>query len=90
MFICRIRATSVPPSHTVDSLKRAIVQAEGLPDPNGDLTGLFETTDARKAMVTSARVDILTGNLGANKQIPVALSSSPALKNPSMPHPRMT
>jgi hypothetical protein len=72
-FIGRIKATSVPPPHTVASLKRALVQAEGLPDPNGDLTGLFETRDAQTAMVTDARVAISTGDLGATAQTPVAL-----------------
>ncbi|KAJ7072838.1 hypothetical protein C8F01DRAFT_262559 [Mycena amicta] len=64
-----------PPPHTVASLKRALVQAEGLPDPNGDLTALFKTRDTRKAMSTRARVDILTtsGELGATAQTPVAL-----------------
>ncbi|KAJ7460397.1 hypothetical protein B0H11DRAFT_2315975 [Mycena galericulata] len=72
-FIGRIKATSVPPPHTVASLKRALVQAEGLPDPSGDFTGLFQTSDARTAMVTNARVDILTGDLGATAHTPVAL-----------------
>ncbi|KAJ7907998.1 hypothetical protein B0H13DRAFT_2017708 [Mycena leptocephala] len=72
-FIGRIKATSVPPPHTVASLKRALVQAEGLPDPNDDLTGLFETRDAQTAMVTNARVAISTGDLGATAQTPVAL-----------------
>ncbi|KAJ7792106.1 hypothetical protein B0H14DRAFT_3565035 [Mycena olivaceomarginata] len=72
-FIGRIKATSVPPPHTVASLKRALVQAEELPDPSGDLTGLFKTRDARKAMAKGARVDILTGELGATPQTPVAL-----------------
>ncbi|KAJ7804075.1 hypothetical protein B0H14DRAFT_2886041, partial [Mycena olivaceomarginata] len=58
-FIGRLKATSVPPPHTVASLKRAIVQAEGLPDPAGDLTSLFETRNARNSMVSTARVDIL-------------------------------
>lgn len=72
-FIARIKATSVPPPHTVASLKRALVQAEELPDPSGDLTALFKTRDARKAMAKGARVDILTGELGATPQTPVAL-----------------
>jgi hypothetical protein len=72
-FIGRIKATSVPPPHTVASLKRALVQAEELPDPSGDLTGLFKTRDARRAMAKGARVDILTGELGAMPQTPVAL-----------------
>ncbi|KAJ7687874.1 hypothetical protein B0H17DRAFT_678946 [Mycena rosella] len=72
-FIARIKATSVPPPYTVASLKRALVQAEELPDPSGDLTGLFKTRDARKAMAKGARVDILTGELGATPQTPVAL-----------------
>ncbi|KAJ7833145.1 hypothetical protein B0H14DRAFT_2801532 [Mycena olivaceomarginata] len=72
-FIGRIKATSVPPPHTVASLKRALVQAEELPDPDGDLTQLFQTTEAREAMVPSARVDIMNGNIGATSQTPVAL-----------------
>ncbi|KAJ7731591.1 hypothetical protein B0H14DRAFT_2998333 [Mycena olivaceomarginata] len=72
-FIGRIKATSVPPPYTIASLKRALVQAEGLPDPEGQLTCLFETRDARTAMVMSARADIITGNLGATAQTPVVL-----------------
>ncbi|KAJ7018980.1 hypothetical protein C8F04DRAFT_1404525 [Mycena alexandri] len=72
-FIGRIKATSVPPPHTVASLKRALVQAEKLPDPSGDLTALFKTRDTRKPMGKGARVDILTGELGATPRTPVAL-----------------
>ncbi|KAJ6460858.1 hypothetical protein DFH09DRAFT_959610, partial [Mycena vulgaris] len=72
-FIGRIKATSVPPPHTVASLKRALVQAEELPDPDGGLTQLFPTTEAGAAMVPSARVDIMNGNIGATSQTPVAL-----------------
>ncbi|KAJ7470134.1 hypothetical protein B0H11DRAFT_1379899 [Mycena galericulata] len=72
-FIARIKATSVPPPHTVASLKRALVKAEELPDPSERLTCLFKTRDARKAMAKGARVDILTGELGATPQRPVAL-----------------
>ncbi|KAJ7913176.1 hypothetical protein B0H13DRAFT_2005473 [Mycena leptocephala] len=72
-FIGRIKATSVPPPHTVASLKRALVQAEALPDSTGDLTDLFETRDALAAMVKSARVDISNGDLGATPQTAVAL-----------------
>ncbi|KAJ7809851.1 hypothetical protein B0H14DRAFT_2864948 [Mycena olivaceomarginata] len=61
-FIGRLKATS-----------RAIVQAEGLPDPAGDLTSLFETRNARNSMVSTARVDILTGDLGATVKTPIAL-----------------
>ncbi|KAJ6578356.1 hypothetical protein B0H19DRAFT_1123012 [Mycena capillaripes] len=81
-FIGRIKATSVPPPHTVDSLKRALVQAEGLPDLDGQLTGLFETRDARKAMAVSARADILIGDLGATVQTPVALVFLTSPKEP--------
>ncbi|KAJ7501817.1 hypothetical protein B0H11DRAFT_1799599, partial [Mycena galericulata] len=73
LFIGRIKATSVPPPHTVASLKRALVQAEELPDPNGDLTRLFDTTEGRKAMAPSTRVDIMNGSIGATSQTPVAL-----------------
>jgi hypothetical protein len=73
LFIGRIKATSVPPPHTVASLKRALVQAEELPDPDGDLTQLFEMTDAGTEMVPSARVNIMNGSLGATPQTPVAL-----------------
>jgi hypothetical protein len=72
-FIGRIKATSVPPPHTVASLKRALVKAEALPDSTGDLTDLFETRDALAAMVKSAHVDILNGDLGATPQTAVAL-----------------
>ena len=80
-FIGRIKATSVPPPHTVASLKRALVQAEALPDPSGDLTSLFQTKDARAAMASTARVDILGGDIGATSQTAVALVflSSPKL-----------
>ncbi|KAJ7726313.1 hypothetical protein DFH07DRAFT_782753 [Mycena maculata] len=81
-FIGRIKATSVPLPHTVASLKRALVQAEGLPDPNGDLTGLFQTRDARTAMVMNARVDILTGDLGATAHTSVALVFLTSSKGP--------
>ncbi|KAF7345305.1 hypothetical protein MSAN_01907200 [Mycena sanguinolenta] len=72
-FVGRIKATSVPPPLTAASLRRAIVQAEGLPDPLGDLTSLFQTRDSRKAMNTSARVDIFGGELGATAKTAVAL-----------------
>ncbi|KAJ7447973.1 hypothetical protein FB451DRAFT_1289488 [Mycena latifolia] len=81
-FIGRIKATSVPPPHTVTSLKRALVQAEGLPDPDGQLTGIFETRDACKAMAVDARADILTGDLGATAQTPVALVFLTSPKEP--------
>ncbi|KAJ7236099.1 hypothetical protein B0H12DRAFT_1238605 [Mycena haematopus] len=48
-FIGRIQVTSVPPPYTVASLKRAIVQAESLPD----LTALYETKDAWKALTVA-------------------------------------
>ncbi|KAJ7264763.1 hypothetical protein C8J57DRAFT_1623689 [Mycena rebaudengoi] len=51
----------------------ALVQAEGLPDLCGTFTNLFQTRDARTAMVGSARVDILTGDLGATAHIAVAV-----------------
>ncbi|KAJ6522628.1 hypothetical protein DFH09DRAFT_1330434 [Mycena vulgaris] len=72
-FVGRIQATSVPPPHTVASLKRALVQAEELPDPNGDLTGFFQTTGARTAMIPGARVTILTGDIGATPETGFAL-----------------
>ncbi|KAJ7652981.1 hypothetical protein B0H17DRAFT_403521 [Mycena rosella] len=72
-LIGRIKAASVPPPHTVDSLKRALVQAEGLPDPVGALTSIYQTTDARIAMVAGARVAILAGEIGATPQTPLAL-----------------
>ncbi|KAJ6577988.1 hypothetical protein B0H19DRAFT_1122055 [Mycena capillaripes] len=72
-FIGRIKAISVPPPHTVASLQRALVQAEGLSDSTGELTGLFETRDDRTAMVSNARVNILDGDLGVTAQTAVAL-----------------
>ncbi|KAJ7652971.1 hypothetical protein B0H17DRAFT_1214790 [Mycena rosella] len=72
-LIGRIKATSVPPPHTVDSLKRALVQAEGLPDPVGALTSIYQIMDARIAMVAGARVAILAGEIGAMPQTPLAL-----------------
>ncbi|KAJ7486333.1 hypothetical protein B0H11DRAFT_1671155, partial [Mycena galericulata] len=73
LCIGRIKATSVPPPRTVASLKRALVQAEELPDPDGDLTRLFDTTEARTPMAPSTRVDIMNGSIGATSQTPVAL-----------------
>ncbi|KAJ7050981.1 hypothetical protein C8F01DRAFT_1177040 [Mycena amicta] len=81
-FIGRIKSTSVPPPYTVASLKRALVQAEGLPDPEGELTSLFETRDARTPMAKNASADIFTGSLGATAQTPVALVF---LRNPTVP-----
>ncbi|KAJ6489912.1 hypothetical protein C8R45DRAFT_992127 [Mycena sanguinolenta] len=81
-FVGRIKATSVPPPLTAASLKRAIVQAEGLPDPLGDLTILFQTRDAQKAMDTSARVDIFGPGLGATINTPVALVFVTSPKKP--------
>ncbi|KAJ7469353.1 hypothetical protein B0H11DRAFT_1682519, partial [Mycena galericulata] len=73
LYIGRIKATSVPPPHTSASLKRALVQVEGLPDPTGDLTSLFQTKDARTAMGKNDRVDLLTGDIGATAQKALAL-----------------
>ncbi|KAJ7102006.1 hypothetical protein C8R44DRAFT_887785 [Mycena epipterygia] len=72
-LIGRIKIASVPPPHTVASLKRVLVDAEGLADPTGDLTELFATADARTAMAAGARVAILTGDLGATPQTATAL-----------------
>ncbi|KAJ7430604.1 hypothetical protein B0H11DRAFT_2263146 [Mycena galericulata] len=72
-LIGRIKATSVPPPHTVASLKRALILAEQLPDPSGELTTLFQTKDARSAMDTAVRVGILAGNIGATPSEAVAL-----------------
>ncbi|KAJ6512341.1 hypothetical protein DFH09DRAFT_1197249 [Mycena vulgaris] len=72
-FIGRIKATSVPPPHTVASLKRALVQAEDLPDPNGELSGLFQSNEARTAMSAAMRVAILTGDIGATPETAFAL-----------------
>ncbi|KAJ7661820.1 hypothetical protein B0H14DRAFT_2658957 [Mycena olivaceomarginata] len=41
----------------------ALVQAEGLPDPIGDLTGLFPSRDAQAVMDLNACVDILAVQL---------------------------
>jgi hypothetical protein len=71
-FVGRIKATSIPPPHSVASLKRALVQAEELPDPTGELTGIFQSIDARNAMV-AARVVLLTGELGATPDAALAL-----------------
>ncbi|KAJ6578432.1 hypothetical protein B0H19DRAFT_1123173, partial [Mycena capillaripes] len=81
-FIGRIKATSVPPPLTVASLKRALVQAERLPDLDAQLTGLFETRDARTAMAASALADIITGDLGATAQTPIALVFLTSPKQP--------
>ncbi|KAJ7108124.1 hypothetical protein C8R44DRAFT_803658 [Mycena epipterygia] len=72
-LIGRIKIASVPPPHTVASLKCVLVDAAGLADPTGELTELFETADARTAMAAGARVAILTGDLGATPQRAVAL-----------------
>ncbi|KAJ7093393.1 hypothetical protein B0H15DRAFT_157435 [Mycena belliarum] len=71
--IGRIKATSIPPPHTVASLKRALAQAEKLPDPDGALTALYQTKGARAAMAASERVTITTGDIGATPQTPMAL-----------------
>ncbi|KAJ7454635.1 hypothetical protein B0H11DRAFT_1875280 [Mycena galericulata] len=81
-YLGRIKATSVPPPHTSASLKRALVQVEGLPDPTGALTGLFQTKDARTAMGKDGRVDILTGDIGATAQTALALVFLTAPKEP--------
>ncbi|KAF8205225.1 hypothetical protein K438DRAFT_1964311 [Mycena galopus ATCC 62051] len=72
-FVGRIKATSVPPPHTIASLKRALVQAEGLPDSIGDLTALFQTRDSRTPLATTARVNIFNGDVGATAKTPMAL-----------------
>ncbi|KAJ7730383.1 hypothetical protein DFH07DRAFT_173728 [Mycena maculata] len=54
-FIGRIKATAVPPPHTVASLKRAL------------------TKDARTPMAGETRVEVLTGEIGATPQTPLAL-----------------
>ncbi|KAJ7213386.1 hypothetical protein GGX14DRAFT_563710 [Mycena pura] len=72
-FVGRIKATAIPPPHTVASLKRALVHAEELPDPTGELTGLFETKDSRTAMLPGSQMFILTGNIGATPETALAL-----------------
>ncbi|KAJ7501751.1 hypothetical protein B0H11DRAFT_687123 [Mycena galericulata] len=85
-LISRIKATSVPPPHTVASLKRALILAEQLPDPSGELTALFQTKDARSAMDAALRVGILTGNIGATPSEAVALVFHSTLSKPAV-HP---
>ncbi|KAJ7187643.1 hypothetical protein GGX14DRAFT_485386 [Mycena pura] len=68
-----LRCTNGSNPFIVASLKRALVQAEQLSDPSGDITCLFKTRDAQKAMAKGARIDILTGELGATPRTPVAL-----------------
>ncbi|KAJ7914943.1 hypothetical protein B0H13DRAFT_1711738 [Mycena leptocephala] len=72
-FISRIKATSVPPPHTVASLKRALIQAEDLPDPSGDRTRLYQTKDSGTSMPPGAPVAILTGDIGVTPQTAMAI-----------------
>jgi hypothetical protein len=55
-FFARFKASSVPQSHAVASLKRVLVQAEELPDPSGELIGLFPRTVTRNAMDVGTRL----------------------------------
>ncbi|KAJ7703719.1 hypothetical protein B0H17DRAFT_1040924 [Mycena rosella] len=71
-FVGRIRATAIPPPHTVDSLKRALAQAEELPDLIEEL-GLFHTAESRTPRVVGARVPILTGDIGGTPETALAL-----------------
>ncbi|KAJ7847097.1 hypothetical protein B0H14DRAFT_2770470 [Mycena olivaceomarginata] len=72
-FLGRIKATAIPPPYTVASLKRALVHAEKLPDPTGELTGLFETNESDTAMLPGAHMAILTGSIGATPETALAL-----------------
>ncbi|KAJ6632321.1 hypothetical protein B0H10DRAFT_11930 [Mycena sp. CBHHK59/15] len=73
LFIGRVKATSIPPPHTVASLKQALAQAEGLPDPSGRCTRLYQTQDAKMEMLAGTRVAIVTGDLGRTPQTALAL-----------------
>ncbi|KAJ7454631.1 hypothetical protein B0H11DRAFT_2287921 [Mycena galericulata] len=72
-YLGRVKATSVPPPHTSASLKRVLVQVEALPDPTGELTGLFQTNDACTVLASNGNVEILTGDIGETAQTAVAL-----------------
>ncbi|KAJ7147827.1 hypothetical protein C8R43DRAFT_1009689 [Mycena crocata] len=58
-FIGRIPARSVPPPHTVASLKRCIVNAEKLSDLDGSRTSLYLTPDAQSALTPGSPARIL-------------------------------
>ncbi|KAJ7106434.1 hypothetical protein C8R43DRAFT_963401 [Mycena crocata] len=58
-FIGRIPAISIPPPHNVTSLKRFIVDAEGLSDPDGTRTALYLSPGAFTAMDPTTRVPLL-------------------------------
>ncbi|KAJ7511466.1 hypothetical protein B0H11DRAFT_2269169 [Mycena galericulata] len=81
-YLGRIEAKSVPPPHTSASLKRMLVQVEALPDPTGELTGLFRTKDARTVLATNEYLEILTGDIGETAQKAVALVFLTAPKKP--------
>ncbi|KAJ6626622.1 hypothetical protein B0H10DRAFT_1997879 [Mycena sp. CBHHK59/15] len=61
-FLGRIKATSVPPPHTVASLKRCLAQAENLPDPMNLRTSLFQDRVDKEPMDTTTKVSIIKTN----------------------------
>ncbi|KAJ7676604.1 hypothetical protein DFH06DRAFT_1291581 [Mycena polygramma] len=61
-FVGRIPARSVPPPLSVASVKRCVAHTEGLSDPEGLRTDLYQNMAAKSAMETTARLDIWEGS----------------------------
>ncbi|KAJ6549564.1 hypothetical protein DFH09DRAFT_1039373, partial [Mycena vulgaris] len=57
-FIGRIKASSVPPPLTAGSLKRTLAHAEGIPDPSGSRTSLYQSPTDQAPMKDSQKVAI--------------------------------
>ncbi|KAJ7491366.1 hypothetical protein B0H11DRAFT_2008826 [Mycena galericulata] len=57
-FMGRITARSIPPPHTVTSLKRCLVKAENFTDPDGSRMVLYPSNDAPGALDSSQAVAI--------------------------------
>ncbi|KAJ6528729.1 hypothetical protein DFH09DRAFT_1094232 [Mycena vulgaris] len=58
-FVGRITATSVPPPHTAESLKRCFAHVEGFVDPEGLLTALSSDSSKREALTRWTDLDVL-------------------------------
>jgi hypothetical protein len=58
-FLGRITARSVPPPHTVISLKRCIVKAENIQDPGGIRTRLFRNNNGGVVVDSATKVLII-------------------------------
>ena len=71
-FLGRIKAKSVPPPHTVKTVKRRIAKMEDIKDPTS--TSLFLTTSSQKTMSDADKVAILKrSGPGSTPQEPLAL-----------------